>query len=241
MELGGRRALVTGGAVRIGAAVCRALAREGAGVVVHYRASAAEADALARDLRAGGADACAVGADLSDPDACAGLIERCREAAGPLDLLVNNAAVFHKDAFETIDAAGLLAEFQVNLFAPLLLMRAFAAQGRPGRVVNLLDRRVASLDPACVPYVLSKKALGEATRIAARHWAPRLAVNAVAPGPILPPPGEGESYLRDRAGPVPLGCRCTPGDVADAVVYLLRNDTLTGQTLFVDGGQHLLG
>ncbi len=240
MNLSNQTALVTGGAVRIGAAIARALAREGVRIAVHYRNSAAEAEALCREIRAAGGAAAAVSGALDDLENCGRLIADTAAALGAPDILINNAALFHKDSFDTLDAAKLDAEFRVNLFAPLLLMQAFAAQGRHGAIVNLLDRRVVGLDPSAVPYVLAKKALAEATRLAARHWAPRIRVNGVAPGPVLPPPGEGPDYIREKAGPIPLGRSCTPEQIADAVVFLLKAESVTGQALIVDGGQHLV-
>ncbi|MBM4154284.1 MAG: SDR family oxidoreductase [Lentisphaerae bacterium] len=239
MELAESTVLVTGGAVRIGRAIGLAFARAGARVVIHHRASAPAAGALAAEIRAAGGTAFTVAGDLAQPGAAEALLADAVAVAGPVDILVNNAAVFHKHTPDTLDAAALEAEFAVNLFAPLLLMRAFAAQGRPGRIVNLLDRRVAGIDPSCVPYELSKKALAAATRSAALHWAPRITVNAVAPGAVLPPPGEGPDYIRDRAGVIPTGRPPTPEEVADAVVFLARSGSITGQVLFIDGGQHL--
>jgi NAD(P)-dependent dehydrogenase (short-subunit alcohol dehydrogenase family) len=241
MELNGRTALVTGGAVRIGQAVVETLSRAGARVVIHYHESEAEAGRLCAGLREQGAAAWILRADLADDGACAGLIDAAAKQAGaPMDILVNNAAVFHKDTFETLTPGALRDEFQRNLFAPILLMQAFARQDRPGRIVNLLDRRVTGLDPSAVPYVLAKKGLAEATRLAALAFAPRIAVNAVGPGPVLPPPGTGAEHLADRAGFIPLGRTCSPDEIAEAVVFLLKADGITGQCLFVDGGQHLL-
>lgn len=239
MELAGKTALVTGGAVRIGAAIGRALARAGADVVIHYHRSAAPARALRREVEALGRRAFCVRGDLRREADVRRLVRASREMGGRLDILVNNAAVFHKDALRAVTARKLREEFEVNLFAPLLLMRAFAEAGGQS-VVNLLDRRITSLDHACLPYVLAKKALAEATRMAALDLAPRIRVNAVAPGAILPPPGKGAKYLKDRAGPVPLARSCTPEEVAAAVLFLLQNDALTGQIIFVDGGQHLV-
>ena len=134
----------------------------------------------------------------------------------------------------------LLAEFWPNLFAPMLLTRAFARQSKRGKIINLLDRRIAGHETDCVPYLLTKKALAELTQLAAREFAPRFTVNGVAPGAVLPPPGKGTEYLRDLAGPVPLQKQITPADVAAAVLALLQADAVTGQIYFVDGGQHLL-
>ena len=231
--------MVTGGAVRIGRALCEALAGAGANVVIHYRHSAADAEALCAELRRRGVQAWTLAADLTSEHACTDLVGRAAAVAGRLDILINNAAVFHKDNLLATTEAALFAEFWPNLFAPLLLMRAFARQGGGGKIVNLLDRRIAGHDPSCVPYVLAKKALAELTQLAALELAPRFTVNGVAPGAVLPPPGQGADYLHDRAGPVPLQKQVTPADVAAAVLALLQNDAVTGQILFVDGGQHL--
>jgi pteridine reductase len=240
MDLKGKTALVTGGAVRIGRAVCRALAAAGADVVIHYNRSAASAKALRHELVAMGRRAFCVRAGLGDEDAGWRLVAAARKVAGSLDVLVNNAAVFHRDSLLTLTARALRDEFEVNLFAPLLLMRAFAGACRDGAIVNLLDRRITSLDHSCLPYVLAKKALAEATKMAALELAPRIRVNGVAPGAILPPPGKRAGPWKDRAGPVPLQRQCTPEQVAAAVLFLLQNEALTGQIIFVDGGQQLL-
>ena len=240
MKLHGQTALVTGGAVRIGLAICDALAAAGANVIIHTRNSAMEAEALRKDLMQHGVQVWVLTADLNSEVACHDLIQRAIATAGQLDILINNAAVFHKDNLETTTEAKLLAEFWPNLFAPLLLMRAFARQSSGGKIINLLDRRIAGYDTECVPYVLTKKALAELTQLAARELAPRFTVNGVAPGAVLPPPGKGAEYLHDQAGPVPLQKQITPADVAAAVLALLQNDAITGQILFVDGGQHLL-
>jgi NAD(P)-dependent dehydrogenase (short-subunit alcohol dehydrogenase family) len=240
MKLQGQTALVTGGAVRIGRAICEALAAAGAQVIIHHRHSVKEAEALCADLERCGVRAWTLAADLSTEAACEDLVQRAMSAAGRLDILVNNAAVFHKDNLLATTEEKLLTEFRLNLFAPLLLMRAFARHSAGGKIINLLDRRIAGHDTTCVPYLLSKKALAEATQLAALELAPRFTVNGIAPGAVLPPPGKGADYLHDAAGPVPLQKAITPQDVAAAVFALLQNDAITGQVLFVDGGQHLL-
>ena len=240
MKLHGQTALVTGGAVRIGRAICAELADAGANVIIHTRNSAQAAETLRIALMQRGVQAWVLTADLNSEAACHDLIQRAIATAGRLDILINNAAIFHKDNLTTTTEAKLLAEFWPNLFAPLLLMRAFARQSSGGKIINLLDRRIAGCDTECVPYVLTKKALAELTQLAARELAPRFTVNGVAPGAVLPPPGQGADYLHDQAGPVPLHKQITPADVAAAVLALLQNDAITGQILFVDGGQHLL-
>lgn len=228
MNLSGKRALVTGGAVRIGRAIVEALQKEGVEVVVHYNHSRAEAEQLSPHT---------VQADLSLPEACSSLVER----AGRLDILINNASLFTKETIAASSLESVQREFQVNLFAPLALMRAFGQQENEGAIVNLLDRRIRCHDTTCAPYSVSKKGLEELTKLAALEFAPRVRVNAVAPGPVLPPPGSTAANARELAGLVPLDNLPTPEQIAEAVVFLLMADSVTGQTVFVDGGQHLLG
>ncbi len=228
MVLKGKRVLVTGGAVRIGKVISLALQAAGAEVVVHYRNSKAEAEALSPFI---------VQADLQRVEECARLIER----VGPLDILVNNASVFTKDSLAEATPERVRREFQVNLFSPMELTRAFAAQAGQGAVVNLLDRRIRCNDTSCLPYSISKKGLAELTKLSALELAPDIRVNAVAPGPVLSPPGSIAANTCELAGNIPLDKLPTLESIAAAVLFLLQADSITGQILFVDGGQHLLG
>lgn len=259
MNLNGKKVLVTGGAVRLGRAICETLAAHGCTVIIHYNRSAAEAEALAVLLSGAGGKAYCVQALLENEDDCRRLISGTIALAGGLDILVNNASVFNKDPLMDADALRLHRELEINAFVPMYLTRAFAGHCLPqsnrlpeksdpvngagapvGKVINLLDRRVAGLEKGALPYLLSKKLLCDYTQLAALELGPQISVNAVAPGPVLPPPGQGTAYLQDHAGPMVLGRRPSPADVAAAVVYLLEADAVTGQVLFVDGGQHLL-
>lgn len=236
-----KTALVTGGAVRIGKAIVECLVGAGYGVVIHADRSLRAANTQAEAIRRRGGRAWVVCAALDSETACHAVIESAYRLAGRLDVLVNNAAVFHKDTLATVTENSLLAEMRINCFAPVLLTRYFAARSRNGCVINLLDRRIASHDGTCIPYLLSKTALAEFTRTAALALAPHIRVNGVAPGAVLPPPGKGTSHLHDSAGPVPLRRQVTPRDVAEAVLALVKAESVTGQIMFVDGGQHLLG
>lgn len=232
MEINSKRALVTGGSVRIGRAITEALMAEGAEVIVHFRNSEKEADAFRPNV---------IQADLSDPAQCETLIQRAADQFGPIDILINNAAVFYQTKLADAAHEVVMKELQVNLLAPLALIRGFARQTKTGKIINLLDRRITSHDTTCVPYMLSKKGLEELTKLAALDLAPGITVNAVAPGAVLPPPKDRDNPAWEYAGTIPLGKRPSPADVAGAVLYLLKSDSVTGQTIFVDGGQNLLG
>ncbi len=242
-SLSGTRALVTGGARRLGRAIAEALVEAGAAVTLHYRTSGAEAEETARALRARGAEVDLVQADLADPEQTGRLLDRAWETAGPIDLLVNNASVFPRGRLAELEFDELVRVIAVNAWAPFALLRALAvrleAEGRSGSVVNLLDTRIAGKDPAHAAYHLSKQVLAHLTRMTAREFAPVLRVNAVAPGFILPPEGEDRSYLEARTRAIPLRRPGEAADVADAVVYLLGAPYVTGDTLFIDGGQKL--
>ena len=227
--LTGKAALVTGGSRRIGAAICRELAARGAGVVVHYRHSEAEAIAMNRAL---GNGVFSVLGDLSDPQACEWGFREAAEWMGRVDILVNNAALFARDG--EIDPALLRA---VNVEAPLDLARRVAAQEGGGCVIQMLDARLARAEEGPFRgYAATKRELAESVARLAREGAPRTRVNGVAPGPVLAPEG-----AREAAGEIPLGRRPTPEDVARAVAFLAESGSITGQILFVDGGQHLAG
>lgn len=240
--LSGQRALVTGGATRIGRELCLTLARAGAAVVVHYRTSAREAAEVVDLIHAAGGRAVAVPADLNSEPACRELIDRAVDAIGPLTLLVNNASVFTREKLLDLNEAALLREFWPNLFAPVLLSRHMAAMVEgEGAIINLLDRRITANDARFFAYSLAKKSLADFTRLAAVELAPRIKVHGIAPGPILPPPGETPAYLKEKGGRQLLDDPLDPGAIAGAMMALLSLRGATGQIVYIDNGQHLLG
>jgi pteridine reductase len=237
--LAGTTVLVTGAARRIGRAVSLALGSRGADLVVHYSRSEEAAASLVAELEALGVRAHLLQADLATPEEAEALVSRARERAGGIDALVNNASIFEPEALDAAALDHLLRNVKVNAWAPFVLTRALARQSSHGKVVNLLDARLSGLDLAHAGYFLSKHLLAVITRMSAVAFAPRLSVNAVAPGLILPPPGEDEAYLARLARRLPLERHGGPEEVARAVVFLLESDFITGQVIFVDGGQHL--
>jgi NAD(P)-dependent dehydrogenase (short-subunit alcohol dehydrogenase family) len=234
-------ALVTGGAVRIGAAIVERLARDGYDIAIHCHRSDAEGAALAQRLRdQHGAAACVVVSDLSGvspghivQDARAGL-------NGELTVLINSASVFERDGAEDFDCTGFDRHMNVNLRAPLMLAQSFAEQAPDGSsIINLLDQRVLRPTPRYFTYALSKSALQAATRTMAQAFAPKIRVNAVAPGLTLPNSGQDQQDYARRIATLPLGRGGCPAEVADAVAFLVGSPSITGQTLAIDGGQHL--
>jgi NAD(P)-dependent dehydrogenase (short-subunit alcohol dehydrogenase family) len=233
---------VTGGAQRIGRAIAIALGRRGYAVAVHARRSRAAAESVAAEIVEAGGRAAVVEADLADHDAVLRLVPAAAVAVGPLTLLVNNAAEFEPDEIGGLDRARFDRHFAVNLRAPIFLAEAFAAQAPAGgdaAIVNLLDQRVLKPTPRFFSYGLTKSALHVATTTLAQALAPRIRVNAVAPGPTLPSPRQDAEAFARQAHAVPLGRGPSPQEIADAVLYLVGAASVTGVTIAVDGGQHL--
>jgi len=234
-------ALVTGAGQRLGRAVALELARAHWGVVVHYRNSASEAEAVAAEARTLGGAAATVRADLDQRADRATLIVRAAEAAGaPLAALVNCAAMFEHDTIATLSEEAFERHILINAFTPSLLARELYQQlpeGAHGAVVNFLDFKLANPYPDHFSYTLSKYALAGATEMLARAMAPRVRVNAVAPGYVLPAPGQAEADFQRLKDDTPLERGPTPEDIAGAVRFLLENEAVTGQTIYVDGGR----
>lgn len=239
-NLQGKTALVTGAAKRIGREIALALARTGVNVAVHFRQSEKQAETLRLELASHGVSAWLVEEDFSDIAAAQRLIPEVLATAGSLDILVNSASLFLPDAIQDLEFASLMEHIQVNAWAPFVLSREFARHVDRGKIVNLLDSRIVGDDPSHVGYILSKQVLARLMRMTALEFAPRITVNGVAPGLILPPAGKDEGYLNELAQRIPLKRHGEPADITDAVMYLLKSSFLTGQVIFVDGGRHLM-
>ena len=235
-------ALVTGGARRIGRAIVEKLADAGYAVAIHHGDSSEEAETLAAKLEASGAKTCLLSADLVDPAAVATLIPAAEKALGPVTLLVNNAASFVADDVRSLDIATWNRQFSINLRAPSQLVGIMAERlpaDAKGAVVNIVDQRVWKLTPQYYSYTLTKAALLTATRTMAQALAPRIRVNAVGPGPTFPNSYDGADRLEQEAAGTLLGRRIAPEEIAEAVLYLARASSVTGQMIAVDAGQHL--
>lgn len=237
-------ALVTGAGQRLGRAVALELARANWGVVIHYNTSEGAAQKVAEEARAAGAAAALVRAELGDAAERHALISRAVEAAqAPLTALVNCAAIFEHDTIDTLSEEALARHIEINTLTPALLAREFAEalpEGETGAIVNFLDFKLANPYPDHFSYTLSKYALSGATDLLARALAPRVRVNAVAPGYVLPAPGQAQADYDRLHAQTPLHYGPTPEDVASAVRFLIENSAVTGQTIYVDAGRRFV-
>lgn len=238
-----KTALVTGAARRIGRAIAIALAQRGWDVAVHYRESANEARDVVRDIEALGRRAVALQCDLADEREVRQLVRRACAALGPVSCIVNNASRFDYDTAHDIAGATLDAHMQTNLLAPLLLAQSLfdaTPNGAQAVVVNLLDQKLYNLNPDFLSYTLSKAALHSATTMLAQALAPKVRVVGVAPGITLVSGEQTEAGFAEAHTRTPLGRSSTPEDIASAVCFVADAPAITGTTLVVDGGQHLI-
>lgn len=237
MDVAGKTAVVTGAARRIGREIALALAEAGANVVVHYRHSQAEAEATLALIHSRGQHGVTMRADLSCESELAALAERVCAEHGPVQILVNNASVYEPGDARTTSAAALMADFKLHVVAPFELTKALIAAlpaGAEACVVNLMDWRAETPDHRHLAYSISKAGLLHLTRAMAIEFAPRIRVNGLSLGPVLPAANEPhENYgVRDSLRARPVGV----GEVVDAFQLLLRCDSMTGAILNVDGG-----
>jgi pteridine reductase len=242
MEINGKVAVVTGGAVRLGKALALALAEQGARLVIHYGSSASPAQETVTEIKAMGNDALAIQADLSQSGQAPSIVERAMAQFGQVDILVNSAAIFEPGKWDDTTEANWDRHFAINLKSPFFLSQAFARHVGPeraGHIVNIADWRGVRPGIGHVAYTLTKAALIAMTKSLALALAPNIQVNAIAPGMILPPPGEDRSYLERKAGKIPAQRVGSPEEIAKALIFLLRSDFVTGDLIFVTGGEHL--
>ncbi len=238
-----RVALVTGAGRRIGRAIALGLAKSGWDVAVHYRDSETDARETAHGVQALGRRAALLQCDLSDDSAVRALLGRAIDALGPVGCVVNNASQFEYDSAADFSPALLAAHMQANVSAPILLAQALHAAtpaGSQAAVINLLDQKLFNLNPDYLSYTLSKAALHTATTMLAQALAPTVRVAAVAPGLTMVSGDQTDAGFQKAHQATPLGHSSSAQDIVDAVCYLASARAVTGTTLLVDGGQHLM-
>jgi NAD(P)-dependent dehydrogenase (short-subunit alcohol dehydrogenase family) len=240
----GETAIVTGGAKRIGAALVEALAADGWDLLIHCNRSTAEAESLAEKLRAHGTNAAVVSADLVDPRAPDAIVAAAKGLA-PLGLLINSASLFEYDRLEDFSAEAFDQHMAVNLRAPALLIRAFAAalgaREEAALVVNLLDAKLASLNPDYFTYTLSKIGLEGLTELAARQFAPAIRVAGIAPAVTLVSGPQSRANFEAVHAMNPLRRGVAVSEIVSALRFIIATPSFNAQTLVLDGGQRLLG
>lgn len=232
-------ALVTGGAVRLGKAIALALAAAGHDIALHYHSSAGPALAAAEEIRDRGVDCEPFQLNLSDVQAIPAFIDGVRERFPALNLLVNSASAYTQATLQDTSADVFDTQIAVNFRAPFFLIQAFAKAGYPGQAINILDNKIAFNQFQYAAYLLSKKALAELTKIAAVELAPKIRVNGVAPGVVLPAETRSQEYIDWRVQGIPLRVQGNTNHIAQAILYLVQNTFVTGQILLVDGGESL--
>ncbi len=237
--LGGKTALITGGARRIGREIALALASEGADIVIHYKDSAGEAESLRLELEKKGVKCSLIKADFENEKDYKNLISASIEKIGSLDILINSASLFPTDTVMDLKWEGLIKNIRINAWAPFYLSREFALKVKNGVIINLLDSRIKGFNKKHVSYLFGKKMLESFTKLTALEFAPGIRVNGIAPGLILPPAGKDEKYLNGLSEAVPLKRHGSVRDITETVLFLIKSEFITGEIIFVDGGWHL--
>ncbi|MCE1245652.1 MAG: SDR family oxidoreductase [Firmicutes bacterium] len=239
-DLKGKTALITGGARRIGRVIALSLAAQGVNIIIHYNTSGQYAEYLADEIRKLGVKYYLLQADLEQQDDVDSLADRAWNLSGGFQILINNASIFSQDKLSSVSFENISTNVMVNAWAPLAVSRRFVKKGQGGKIINLLDTRTQEINPNWhFSYLLSKKMFKTITKMMALEYAPDYMVNGVAPGLILPPHGKDISYIEKLKDTVPLQRIGDPLQVAETVVFLLKNNFITGQVVAVDGGRNL--
>lgn len=235
-----KAALITGGGARIGKAMALALAGMGFDIALHYNTSEKGAKETSEEIRSKGARCELFRCDFNVAAEMRSLIPKVFEIMPECSVLINNASVFEDSRFQDISEESFDKDFGINFRAPFFLSQEFSRRESAEIIVNMLDTRISRLEVENFVYNLGKKTLRDITFMAAKALGPKIRVNGICPGPILPPLGEGEEYLERISEDTPLG---EPGEtdyVVSALKFILENPYVTGECLFVDGGEHLL-
>jgi pteridine reductase len=241
MELRGRVALVTGAGRRLGQAIAVALGARGARVAVHYNAAASGGEETVTRIRAAGGEARAFGADLSDAHAAGALVHTVADAFGAFDVLVNSAGIMERHLVADVTPEMWDMTFAINLRSQFFTSQAAAARmsEQGGVIVNMADLAGFEAWTAYVPHSVSKAGVIALTRALAHALAPRVRVNAIAPGAVLLPEQWDKGQADHLIATTPLKHLGSPDDVVRTVLFLIESDYITGDTVIVDGGRHV--
>jgi NAD(P)-dependent dehydrogenase (short-subunit alcohol dehydrogenase family) len=240
--LKGKTALVTGAAKRIGKAIAHVLAQNHVNVIMHYCSSTEkDVDVALTDINVPGVETWKLQSDFSNIDNVDRFFEQIQSSIGTVDYLINNASVFTPSKLTTLSVRELNNTLAINSIAPFRLSQHIAKQKREGSIINILDSRVRRYDMNYAAYQLSKNMLHNMTEMMAMEFAPQIRVNGIAPGIILPPDGEDESHIQNVIQRNLFNRSGKQSDITNTVLFLLTNTFITGEVLFIDGGQNLKG
>jgi len=235
-----RSALITGGAQRIGKEIALFLFKKHYKIALHYNTSKEAAEDIAQYINTNGGECFLFQGDLCNTASYAQLISEVFNTFQNCSLLINNASLFERAHFNETDEESFNRQFTVNFKAPFFLSRHFADHCTEGHIINLLDTKVSRNHTPYFVYSLTKKALLEFTRMAAVELGPKIRVNGICPGLILPPVSLKEESFKKMGEKIPLKSIGNPQYITSAVEYLLENPYVTGECLFVDGGENLI-
>ncbi len=237
----GKTVLITGAGSRLGRAMALDLAAAGMNIILHYHSSHATAVSALETVKSRGVKGWILKQDLTKTEHTTELIPRALGLSKHIDFLINSASAYTESTLDSLQPEDIIAAVNMNAVAPFLLARSFRDTCGKGAVVNILDARMVDYDRNHVAYSLSKQMLFSLTRMMSVEFAPRIRVNAVAPGIITPPAGTGKKVLDKMKEATFLKRTGTPGEISAAVLSLMSNSFITGETIFVDGGRNIRG
>ncbi len=240
-NLEGKTALITGASKRLGKATALALAENGINTIIHYNNSEQEASETVEQSKSLGVISAKIQCDLNNLNGIKTFIKEALTITGKLDFIINSASIYPEDNLELLNETGINRTINLNTLAPFVLAREFKNVCERGSIINFLDARMTDYEPKHISYQLSKQMLFNLTKMMSLEFAPSVRVNAVAPGIIIPDNiSDEESLIRLKEGN-PLKKIGTPEEVSSTVLFLLRNEFITGQVIYVDGGRNLRG
>ncbi len=234
--------LITGGSQRIGAVISERIAQEGWNVIIHYNKSKNKAFNLKKRLSSYKVNSCCIKADLSKELELKKLFINAKKEMGNISCLINNASTFELDSIESIKKKNWDYHLNTNVWAPISLIQQFIKnlpKKNKGNIINILDQRVVNLTPFFTTYTLTKSVLWTLTQTLALSLAPRIKVNAIGPGPTFPSKRQTSRQFKNQYMKIPLKKAVDPNEIAEAVLFILNSNSLTGQLINVDSGQHL--
>lgn len=240
-NLTGKTALITGASKRLGRSTALTLAKNGINTIIHFNKSEQDASETVQLSKEKGVISAKIQYDFNDIIGIKELLNKAKQITGKIDYLINSASVYPMDNLESISQTSFANTMNLNSLAPYILAREFKNNCDRGAIINFLDARMTDYEPHHISYQLSKQVLLNLTKMMSLEFAPSIRVNAVAPGIIIPDNiTDEESLIRLKEGN-PLNRIGTPGEVSSTVLFLLQNEFITGQVIYVDGGRNLKG